>query len=165
MQGGGSHDFGRSLPRLVAALILAAGAARAQVPPAAEAPEVRAHESAPPFQIRVETNLVTVRAVVRDAKGRPVGGLRKQDFRLFDEGKPREITGFAVETAAPRAAGAPPAQPGANPPPEIAAAPALAAAAPQRFVALYFDSCKVLNREKACPPHRCDRACRAWART
>jgi VWFA-related protein len=133
------HGFGQSLPGLAGTLFLAVGSAPAQAPPAAEAPEVSVHESGPPFQIRVETNLVTVRTVVRDAKGRPVGGLRKEDFRLFDEGKPREITGFAVETAVPRAAAAPPAQPVANPAPETAVAPAPAAAAPQRFVALYFD--------------------------
>src|ERR1019366_5190689 len=71
-------------------------------PSAAGPPEVRAHESAPPFQIRVETNLVMVKVVVRDAKGRPVAGLRKEDFRLFDSGKPQDITGFAAETAAPK---------------------------------------------------------------
>jgi VWFA-related protein len=126
---------------LVAALILAGGwGAPAQTQPAAEAPEVRARESAPPFQIRVETNLVMVKVVVRDAKGRPVTGLRKEDFRLSDGGKPQEITGFTVETAAPQAVAAPeaalvPAAP--NPPP--APAPAVAAPVPQRFVALFFD--------------------------
>jgi hypothetical protein len=61
------------------------GRARAQTQSAADAPEVRARDSAPPFQIRVETNLVTVRVVARDGKGRPAGGLhKKDDFRLFD---------------------------------------------------------------------------------
>jgi VWFA-related protein len=127
----------------VAALLLA-GICRApaQTQPAAEAPEVRARESAPPFQIRVETNLVMVKVVVRDAKGRPVAGLRKEDFRLSDGGKPQEISGFTVETAAPQAAAAPeaaqvPAVP--NPPPGTAPAPASAAPVPQRFVALFFD--------------------------
>jgi hypothetical protein len=78
-------------------LILAVGfGLRAQVPE----PEVRSHESAPPFQIRVETNLVMVRVVVRDAQGHPVAGMHKGDFRLFDNGKPREISGFNVETSA-----------------------------------------------------------------
>jgi VWFA-related protein len=127
-------------------LILAfAWGALAQTQPAgappANAPEVRAHESAPPFQIRVETNLVTVKVVVRDAKGRPVAGLRKEDFRLFDSGKPQDITGFAAETAAAKAAApeavATPAPVAPNPPP--ATAPSPAAPVPQRFVALYFD--------------------------
>jgi VWFA-related protein len=107
-----------------AALILAAGwCALAQTPP--------------PFQIRVETNVVMVRVVVRDAKGRPVAGLRKENFRVSDSGKPQQITGFAVETgnAGASAAVAAPAAP--NPPPGTATAPATPV--PQRFVALYFD--------------------------
>ena len=150
MQSGRSHGFGRSLPRLVVGqtsrsgcplgrvlqdplLILAfAWGALAQTQPAgappANAPEVRAHESAPPFQIRVETNLVTVKVVVRDAKGRPVAGLRKEDFRLFDSGKPQDITGFAAETAAAKAAApeavATPAPVAPNPPPATAPSPA-----------------------------------------
>jgi len=70
-------------------------------PTPADTPEVRGRELAPPFQIRVTANLVTVRVVVRDGKGRPVGGLRKEDFRLFASGAPHEITCFAVEAAGP----------------------------------------------------------------
>src|ERR1039457_294249 len=167
MQSGRSHGFGRSLPRLVVGqtsrsgcplgrvlqdplLILAfAWGALAQTQPAgappANAPEVRAHESAPPFQIRVETNLVTVKVVVRDAKGRPVAGLRKEDFRLFDSGKPQDITGFAAETAPAKAAApeavATPAPVAPNPPP--ATVPSPAAPVPQRFAALYLDDLHV----------------------
>ncbi|HLY18913.1 MAG TPA: VWA domain-containing protein [Bryobacteraceae bacterium] len=113
----------------IAALMAAGFLARAQ------APEVRAHESAQPFQIRVDTNLVVVRVSVRDAEGRPVGNLRKEDFRLFDEGKPREITGFTVETRSPKTVEAPASQPAVQP----GATTTPAAPAPQRFVALYFD--------------------------
>jgi VWFA-related protein len=94
---------------------------------------------APPFQIRVETNLVTVKVVVRDAKGRPVSGLRKEDFRLFDSGKPQEITGFSVESSAVKAAPEAPSPAAPNQPPRTAPVPAPAAPVPQRFVALYFD--------------------------
>jgi VWFA-related protein len=85
----------------------------------------------------VQSNLVTVRVVVRDAKGRPVSGLHKEDFRLFDDRKPREITGFAVETGALQAAELPTPQP--SPRPAAGAASGTAAPFPQRFVALYFD--------------------------
>jgi VWFA-related protein len=95
-----------------------------------DTPEVRASDSALPFQIRVEANLVMVKVVVRDAKGRPVSGLRKQDFRLLDNGKAQEIAGFAVETATSKAAAPAPGAP--NSPPATAPVP-------QRFVALYFD--------------------------
>ena len=112
----------------IAALILTVGAG-AQAP---EPPEVRACESAEPFQIRVETNLVTVRVVVRDSKGHTLGGLRKEDFRLFDDGKPREIRGFTVETVRPDEAASPvPSAPGST--------SSLPGPLPQRFIALYFD--------------------------
>lgn len=128
MQSGRSDGLARSLPRLVAALIEAGcWCALGQTQPRLDTPEIRARESAPPFQIKVETNLVMVRVVVRDATGRAVGGLRKEDFGLFDGGEPREITGFAVESAA--GAGT-----AARVPAEGTAAPV-----PQRFVALYFD--------------------------
>jgi len=110
--------------------MLAAGAL-AQAP---EMPEVRGHESAPSFRIRVETNLVTVTVVVRDKDGRPVGDLERKDFRLFDSGTLQEITGFRVETAAPKpaAAEAPAPKPGETIGP-------VAPPTPERFVALFFD--------------------------
>ena len=61
--------------------MLAAGSgAVAQAP---ETPEIRGHESAPSFRIRVETNVVTVPVVVRDRNGRPVGNLEKKDFAFL----------------------------------------------------------------------------------
>src|SRR5579862_4115790 len=44
--------------------------------------EVSTHESDTAF--RVPVNLVLVRVVVRDEKGKIVGNLKKEDFRLFD---------------------------------------------------------------------------------
>jgi len=49
--------------------------------------------------IKISVNLVQVKVVLRDAKGRAVGSLRKENFRLFDAGKPQIITRFAVEAA------------------------------------------------------------------
>jgi VWFA-related protein len=46
----------------------------------------------------VQHNEVLVRVVVKDAQGRAVGNLHKEDFRLFDNRKPQVITHFAVET-------------------------------------------------------------------
>lgn len=58
-------------------------------------PEISTQEA--PVTFRVRVNLVEVRVVVRDAKGNPVGGLKKQDFQLLDDGKPQAITKFSVE--------------------------------------------------------------------
>ncbi len=44
----------------------------------------------------VTSNLVVVRVVVRDGDGKPVEGLRKEDFKLFDRGKEQAITQFDV---------------------------------------------------------------------
>jgi len=48
--------------------------------------------------IRVNVNLVQMRVVVRDSTGKPVEGLRREDFQLYDRGKLQSITAFEVET-------------------------------------------------------------------
>ena len=39
--------------------------------------------------IKVEVNLVLVPVVVKDSSGNPISGLKKEDFQLFDNGKPQ----------------------------------------------------------------------------
>src|ERR1017187_5693927 len=56
-----------------------------------------------PFQFIVASNLVVVRVVVRDAQGKPVEGLQKEDFKLFDRGKEQSIAQFEAEVSAPEA--------------------------------------------------------------
>jgi len=124
------------IPLCLVALIFTVPA-RAQEP--ANPPEVKTREAPPTFQIRVERNLVTVRVVVRDPKGHTIGNLTQNDFRLLDDGKPQDISGFSVETsggnAPPAAAVATSTQPGA-----AKAAPGVPASpAPQRFTGLFFD--------------------------
>jgi VWFA-related protein len=50
---------------------------------------------------RVRTNVVTVRAVVRDGHGRVVGDVRKEEFELLDKGKRQVISSFSVERPTP----------------------------------------------------------------
>ena len=52
-----------------------------------------------PFTLKVQRNEVPVRVVVRDANGRPVRNLTKDDFRVLDDGKPQVITQFSAEGA------------------------------------------------------------------
>jgi VWFA-related protein len=44
--------------------------------------------------VRVETNLVTTPVSVLDRNGRFIAGLRKQDFKIFENGVPQAITYF-----------------------------------------------------------------------
>ena len=44
---------------------------------------------------RLDVNLVEMYVVVTDREGRPVSGLDADDFRVFEEGEPREIAAFA----------------------------------------------------------------------
>ncbi len=51
--------------------------------------------------IKVETRLVNVALNVMDAMGAPVGGLVKDDFQIFEDGKPQEIRIFEREAKTP----------------------------------------------------------------
>jgi len=46
--------------------------------------------------VRVETQLVSVPAVVTDRNGRPLAGLRAENFTIFEDGKPQRIANFAT---------------------------------------------------------------------
>src|SRR5271154_5759383 len=66
------------------------------VPPAQQA-EMSTHDAPAAFSSRVL--LVQVPVVVRDKQGNAIGTLKKEDFQLFDKGKPQIITRFTVERA------------------------------------------------------------------
>jgi VWFA-related protein len=64
--------------------------------------EMSAHEEAPTFKVNVK--LVEVRVVVRDAKGQAVSNLHKEDFQVFDKGKPQVVSQFSAEQPGTQAA-------------------------------------------------------------
>ncbi|HVS80233.1 MAG TPA: VWA domain-containing protein [Pyrinomonadaceae bacterium] len=49
--------------------------------------------------VRVETQLVSVPTVVTDRNGRPVAGLRAENFAVFEDGKAQRVTNFATTEA------------------------------------------------------------------
>jgi VWFA-related protein len=86
--------------------------------------------------ISVQTNLVLLRVVVRDAHGDAVTGLQQSDFQLFDNGKPQAIAYFSAGSGAgePAAAGTPVTAQPVSPP----ASPPSPPSGP-RYTALFFD--------------------------
>jgi VWFA-related protein len=98
--------------------------------------EISQVESAATFKVRV--NLVQVRVIVRDPSGKAVDNLSRQDFLLYDQGKPQTISNFSVETTQTRlqrAAAVAKTQEDASATGDKNKAPVL----PERFVALVFD--------------------------
>src|SRR5579864_94476 len=101
--------------------------------------ELAAHDEPTTFKVNVK--LVLVRAVVRDAQGHAIGNLHKEDFQVFDKGKPQVISQFEVEqpgTLIAKARQKPQENTAAFPEdatPKSENAPAV----PERFVAYLFD--------------------------
>jgi VWFA-related protein len=51
--------------------------------------------------IHSTTRLVQVSVIAQDGKGEPITGLKKEDFSVFDEGKPQVISFFSCGVPAP----------------------------------------------------------------
>ena len=121
---------------LPAVLALTAVAAWSQTPPPQNSPEVSSEDTPVTFSTRV--NLVSVPVVVRDRQGRAIGSLQKEDFQLFDKGKPQVITKFSLEktdssASTPAPASAPREESGNT------AAPTAPLTLPDRYVAYLVD--------------------------
>jgi VWFA-related protein len=71
-------------------VLIAALAPAAQQPPAA--PQTRPQADQPPVTFKVEVNYVEIDAVVTDQLGNLVRNLTKDDFQVFEEGKPQSIS-------------------------------------------------------------------------
>lgn len=80
--------------------------------PAPPPPQEQAPQSPPPsgqqgqqgqkppeYSISVESNLVNVDVVVTDQEGNILTGLKKENFRVLDDGQPQQITNFSPTDA------------------------------------------------------------------
>ena len=98
---------------------------------------MNSHEEPTTFKLNVR--LVLVRVVARDAKGRTIGNLHKEDFQVLDNRKPQVITQFSVEQP-----GAQVAQASKSSDPSTGEAPGPSDQGkmpdvPERFIAYVFD--------------------------
>ncbi len=121
---------------------VAAPAPATPAPAGADVAEMTTQEASVP--LRVLVNLVPVRVIVRDAKGHAVANLHKEDFQLFQDGKPQIISNFSIETPASAAHPVVPVIAAVAPNPGEPAPPAFLP--PSRFVALLFDD-TLLNQQ------------------
>jgi len=102
------------------------------------APEISQHDETPTFKVKV--NLVEVRVVVRDSKGKAIGNLKQEDFQLLDNGKPQVISKFSVARADEKPP-APHEEPGNS---DEAGTPAtVQPVVPTRYIAYLFDDMHV----------------------
>jgi VWFA-related protein len=93
---------------------------------------IRSHAyTPPPTVLNAETTLVEASLVVRDSRGRPIGGLRASDFDVLDNGVPQKIVAFS-ELRSDRKAAAPA--------PVSTEVPAASIPPPQpKYVTFFFD--------------------------
>lgn len=77
----------------------------APTPPAATAPKAAPQKGSAGEEIdeddvvRIETQLVSVPAIVTDRTGRPLTGLSATDFQIFEDGRPQKIANFSTTEA------------------------------------------------------------------
>jgi VWFA-related protein len=74
--------------------------------PVASKPQTEMSQKDEPALFKARVNLVQVPVVVRDKTGKAIGNLKKEDFQVFDKGKPQFIARFSMETASGRVKGA-----------------------------------------------------------
>lgn len=84
----------RALMAIITSLAMAAiGFPQLQAPPPPPPPlppqQSTSQATSVRQTLRVTSRLVQVTVVVQDKEGRPVSGLTKDDFKIFDEGQPR----------------------------------------------------------------------------
>ena len=104
-----------------------------------QAPEVATRDTdLPAASFRTKVSLVLVPAVVRDKTGTAIGTLKREEFELFDKGRPQAIAKFSVEKAGSRHIEFE-AEPGVDPTASAAPSPGVSQDIVERYTILLFD--------------------------
>lgn len=106
---------------------------------AQDAPQAPQQADAGGVVLQVHVNAVLVPVVVWDAQGHAIGDLKQADFKVLDQGKPRQITGFTMQQGAPLASGGPAAAPAAASGGQAEPGTPQPPAAAQRIIVFLFD--------------------------
>jgi VWFA-related protein len=96
-----SFVIGGLLFAVLAGLSIHGAAQQQPAPPSAPVAKPDAQATAPqdaPTTIRSTTRMVQLSVVVTDKKGQPVTGLKKENFKIFDENAPQDIV-FLTEAS------------------------------------------------------------------
>src|SRR5512146_3497712 len=88
-----------STMKAIGAFLLLCSLAYGQQPPLLPDPVAAIDKQTPTF--KVDVKLVNVFVTVTDANGAPVGGLKKEDFKLLEDGHPEQIAVFTRESELP----------------------------------------------------------------
>src|SRR5689334_15008526 len=99
----------RRLLALLAALLPLAGLLAPTAPLAASAPTTTASAGGggETYYESIDVDVVNVEVVATDRSGRPVAGLTRGDFELYEDGKPVAVTNFLSSVEDALAAGRP----------------------------------------------------------
>ena len=92
-------------------------------------------DQSPPYHIEVTVKKLLVPVVVRDKQGHTVGDLKREDFQVFDNGRPHPLSAFMIEERV--GAESRPARAALSPTPP-SAVPQAATVYP-RFIVFLFD--------------------------
>src|SRR3954469_25997528 len=89
---------------LIPAWVLTASPLSAKSTPAPPAPanqQTRPETNDPGTTLKVNVKLVNVFATVTNANGAPVASLKREDFKLYEDGEPQKIAVFDRESELP----------------------------------------------------------------